>query len=267
MNKLFLFFIFSVSVFGQEYDSVVVDSNSIEIIKEVAEQDTTKSDLPDIRALKQKVDQLGTGSQFFELQSSIDRLNQQMDSLKNVISIYEEGKGAVPNIDEELLNLIKVPQLRHRIELQNGTIINGEIIDEDDLGIIIQTSIGQLMIEKDRVLKIAEDLPPNAKIEFISEPFVSAFPDREEITGTIKNVGSKRADFVRVIASLWSPTTELIRRDSVFVNGQSQKYFTGISSDTALDPGTTGEFKMVIPLSEGEDVSYRTYQLRWESYK
>ena len=53
----------------------------------------------------------------------------------------------MPTIDEDLLNLIKVPQLRHRVELQNGTIVNGEIIEEDELGIIIQTSIGQLAIE------------------------------------------------------------------------------------------------------------------------
>ena len=47
-----------------------------------------------------------------------------MDSLKKIISVYEEGKGSMPNIDEDLLNLIKIPQLRHRIELQNGTVVN-----------------------------------------------------------------------------------------------------------------------------------------------
>ena len=160
-----------------------------------------------------------------------------------------------------------MPQLRHRIELQNGTIVNGEIIEEDDLGIIVQTSIGQLMIERDRVINITEDLPPIAKVELVSEPFVNAFPDREEISGTIKNIGSKRADFVRVIANLWSPTTELIRQDSIFVNGQNQKYYTGIRSDTAMEPGTISEFRMVIPLEDGDNVSYRTYEVRWESYK
>ena len=90
---------------------------------------------------------------------------------------------------------------------------------------------------------------------------------RGGIIGTIKNIGSKRADFVRVIANLWSPTTELILQDSIFVTGQNQKYYTGIRSDTAMDPGTISEFRMVIPLKEGDDVSYRTYEIRWESYK
>ena len=223
--------------------------------------------LPDVRRLTKETDKLDFDKPFFELKSSIDLLHQQVDSLKKVISTYEEGKGAMPTIDEDLLNLIKVPQLRHRVELQNGTIINGEIIEEDELGIIIQTSIGQLAIEKDRIIDIMEDLPPIAKVELISEPFVDAFPDREEITGSIKNIGTKRADFVRVIAHLWSPTTSLLQQDSVFISGKNQKYYTGIKSDSALEPGAIVDFKITIPLTEADEVSYRTYEVRWESYK
>ena len=223
--------------------------------------------LPDVRKLTKETDKLDFDKPFFELKSSIDLLHQQVDSLKKVISTYEDGKGAMPTIDEDLLNLIKVPQLRHRVELQNGTIVNGEIIEEDELGIIIQTSIGQLAIEKDRIIDIMEDLPPIAKVELISEPFVDAFPDREEITGSIKNIGTKRADFVRVIAHLWSPTTSLLQQDSVFISGKNQKYYTGIKSDSALEPGAIVDFKITIPLTEADEVSYRTYEVRWESYK
>ena len=223
--------------------------------------------LPEVREMSDKADKLPLDEPFFELKSSIDILHQQMDSLKRVISVYEKGRGPIPTIDEELLNLIKIPQLRHRIELQNGTIVNGEIIEEDDLGIIVQTSIGQLAIERDRIVNITDDLPPNAKVELTGEPFVNAFPDREEITGKIKNIGAKRADFVRVIANLWSSTTMLIQKDSVFVTGKKQKYFSGIRANTALEPGSVSEFKLVIPLSEGDKVSYRTYEVRWESYK
>jgi len=223
--------------------------------------------LPDVRRLIKETDKLDSDKPFFELKSSIDLLHQQVDSLKKVISTYEKGKGAMPTIDEDLLNLIKVPQLRHRVELQNGTIVNGEIIEEDELGIIIQTSIGQLAIEKDRIIDIMEDLPPIAKVELISEPFVDAFPDREEITGSIKNIGTKRADFVRVIAHLWSPTTSLLQQDSVFISGKNQKYYTGIKSDSALEPGAIVDFKITIPITEADEVSYRTYEVRWESYK
>lgn len=284
MNKFILsIFLISIGLSQNDADSTIVAPfDSIAVIKPDTTQpvpsiempetiDTTAQDtlvpLPDIRELGDKADKLPLGKPFFELKSSIDLLHQQMDSLKRVISVYEKGKGAMPTIDEELLNLIKVPQLRHRIELQNGTIVNGEIIQEDDLGIIVQTSIGQLAIEMDRVVNITEDLPPNAKVEIMGEPYVNAFPDREEIAGTIKNVGLKRADFVRVIAHLWSATTELIQTDSVFVTGQKQKYLTGIRADTSLEPGSISEFKFTIPLSEEDKVSYRTYEVRWESYK
>ena len=224
--------------------------------------------LPTVRSSGNKsIERLESGEPFFEIKSSIDVLRQQVDSLKKIISVYEEGKGAMPNINEELLNLIKIPQLRHRIELQNGTVVNGEIIEEDDLGIIVQTSIGQLAIEKDKIIDIGEDLPPSAKVELLDEPFVDIYTDREEIVGTLKNIGTKRADFVRVIANLWSPTTQLLYQDSVFVSGQNTKYYTGIKSNTSLESGSIAEFKITVPIDSKDKVSYRTYEVRWESYK
>ena len=265
MNKPLLIFFLISELFSQQTDSLAL-SQKIKL-QSVEDTSSNKELLPEIRKIKEEADKLELGEPFFELKSSIDLLNKQMDSLKQVISIYEQGKGSMPTLDEELLNLIKIPQLRHRIELQNGTIINGEIISEDGLGIIIQTSIGQLAIERDRVINITEDISPVAKVKMVNEPFVNAYPDREEITGSIKNIGSKRADFVRIIAKLWSPTTELVIQDSIFISGGNKKYYTGIQSDTAIEPGATIKFKLIIPLSEGDDVSYRTYQIRWESYK
>ena len=276
MNKIPVLILFFSALSSQDAaDTTVIaapldtttatDSNSVQIPDTIVDESLVP--LPEVREMSDKSDKLPLDEPFFELKSSIDILHQQIDSLKRVISVYEKGRGPIPTIDEELLNLIKIPQLRHRIELQNGTIVNGEIIEEDDLGIIVQTSIGQLAIERDRIVNITDDLPPNAKVELTGEPFVNAFPDREEITGKIKNIGAKRADFVRVIANLWSSTTMLIQKDSVFVTGKKQKYFSGIRANTALEPGSVSEFKLVIPLSEGDKVSYRTYEVRWESYK
>ena len=300
MNKFFYLILIFISVlFSQEIDSLgamngdsltiqTLDPDSIandtiknipstgnvsvaDSVDTIEKSDTTKivAPLPPIRdPQKRVVERLDTGESFFEIKSSIDVLREQVDSLKKIISVYEEGRGAIPNIDEDLLNLIKIPQLRHRIELQNGTVVNGEIIEEDDLGIIVQTSIGQLAIEKDRIIDINEDLPPLAKVELLSEPLVDVYIDREEIRGTVKNIGSKRADFVRGIANLWSPTTQLIYQDSVFISAQSAKFFTGIKSGTSLEPGSTSEFKIVISTSETiDEVSYRTFEVRWESFK
>jgi len=245
-----------------------INTNNNEQLSGSSDSLNTIKALPTVRSSGNKsIERLESGEPFFEIKSSIDVLRQQVDSLKKIISVYEEGKGAMPNINEELLNLIKIPQLRHRIELQNGTVINGEIIEEDDLGIIVQTSIGQLAIEKDKIIDIGEDLPPSAKVELLDEPFVDIYTDREEIVGTLKNIGTKRADFVRVIANLWSPTTQLLYQDSVFVSGQNTKYYTGIKSNTSLESGSIAEFKITVPIDIKDKVSYRTYEVRWESYK
>ena len=270
MNKCYLTLVLTCQIMSQEQDTLLTEP-ALDIqnnkIQSLADSVKEKTPLPDIRNINEKNEKLKLGDPFFELKSSINTLTKQMDSLKKVISSYEKGKGSMPTIDEDLLNLIKIPQLRHRIELQNGTIVNGEIINENELGIIVQTSIGQLSIERDRIIEISEDISPSAKVELVNEPFVNAYPDKEEITGSIKNIGSKRADFVRIIVNLWSPTTELIHQDSVFISGSNQKYFSGIQSDTALEPGSISKFQLVIPLSEGDEISYRTYQIRWEAYK
>ena len=149
MNKIILS-IFIISVLnGQNTDSLkLIESDSLKIDESevVSDQDSLSEELliPPVRNLLIKKDKLDSDEPFFEIKSSIELLHKQVDSLKKVISTYEEGKGAMPTIDEDLLNLIKVPQLRHRVELQNGTVVNGEIIEEDELGVIIQTSIGQL---------------------------------------------------------------------------------------------------------------------------
>ena len=213
MNKSYLTLVLTCQIMSQEQDTLLTEP-ALDIqnnkIQSLADSVKEKTPLPDIRNINEKNEKLKLGDPFFELKSSINTLTKQMDSLKKVISSYEKGKGSMPTIDEDLLNLIKIPQLRHRIELQNGTIVNGEIINENELGIIVQTSIGQLSIERDRIIEISEDISPSAKVELVNEPFVNAYPDKEEITGSIKNIGSKRADFVRVIVNLWSPTTELI---------------------------------------------------------
>ena len=299
MNRLFITSIVLLSMtFSQEIDSSLVDNKQVlntsiqnpdslivdtlaipldiplatpvPVINENGKIDSlgTTKQLPHIRDSGNKtIERLESDEPFFEIKSSIDVLRQQVDSLKKIISVYEEGKGSMPNINEELLDLIKIPQLRHRIELQNGTVVNGEIIEEDDLGIIVQTSIGQLAIEKDKIIDIGEDLPPSAKVELLAEPFVNIYIDKEEIVGSLKNIGTKRADFVRVIANLWSPTTQLLYQDSVFVSGQNTKYYTGIKSVTSLEPGSISEFKITIPIDSKDKVSYRTYEVRWESYK
>ena len=118
MNKIILS-IFIISVLnGQNTDSLKLiesDSLKIEESEKMSNQDSVSKELslPPVRNLIIKKEKLDSDEPFFEIKSSIEMLNQQVDSLKKVISTYEEGKGAMPTIDEDLLNLIKVLSLIH----------------------------------------------------------------------------------------------------------------------------------------------------------
>ncbi|MEE8335899.1 MAG: hypothetical protein V3S48_05635 [Candidatus Neomarinimicrobiota bacterium] len=219
--------------------------------------------LPEIRSEGKKLNILPPGPPFFEIQNNIEQLREKMDSLEKIVELYKT-RGGMTTVNEELLNLIRIPEFQHRVQLRNGTTVIGEILERSDLRILIQTSIGQLSIDMDKVELISDVLPPQALVELIGDPAVNIYPDREEIQGRVKNVGEKRADFVRIIASLWSADTNLAASDSVFINGSKKKYNTGIVSDTMLKPGSMGIFKIVIPVPEERKVEYRTYEVRWE---
>jgi len=255
----------------QETDTTKTDTSVSDTTIFTQETDTTKTDtsvsdttlFPEVKIEKKEADKLPEGKPFFDYKDNFEGLQIQIDSLKRVIRVIERKK-AIPAINEELLNLIRIPELKHRVELTNGTIVIGEIIEETGSVVIIQTTIGQLAIEKDKVVNIEEEKPPAPKVELMSEPFVSVYPDHEEITGIVKNTGKTRADFVRIIASLWTAETELASRDSAFAQGSVQEYATGVITDTAIEPDATASFTITVLLSEGSSaVEYRTYNIHW----
>lgn len=269
MTRIFLFIISAGILFAQE----TADTSEIETpdLQEItvedsipaeAVPDTGDTPIPPLRIEEDKEALLDTGDTFFEFEPRINKLESEIDSLKKMVKFYQESQG-MPTLDKELLNLIKIPQLKHRVELTNGTVIIGELVEENANFIILQTSLGRLKMDMDKVVHITEDEPVSAKIEMMGEPFINVFPDREEITGMVKNTGKTRADFVRIVANLWTKTTDLAAKDSSFISGTETSYSSGVVTDSALEPGSTTQFKVIVPLAGEEDVEYRTYDLRW----
>gem|GEM_PF-297196 len=84
-------------------------------------------------------------------------------------------------------------------------------------------------------------------------------------SGTVKNIGTRRADFVKiniVFRTNWSGGTKAL---TAFVKGSYHTYSSGISSDNALLPGAGGDFSLVIPAAFGPYIGY-TYNINWEAY-
>ncbi len=225
-------------------------------------QDAPPDSLPPLKPDADTTVTLPPGEPFFEYRYELQELRNEIDSLKQVLKVYEKRK-SIPQIDPALLELIRTPELKHRITLRNGTIIMGEILRDEDTNLIVRTQLGELVIDREHVAKIEDNATLAPKIEWVQEPTVEAYPKKEIITGVVRNTGQIRADFVRVIAHLWTRTTEEVGQDSAFVFGKQMTYGTGVISDTALEPGQTAKVKIVILVPDDELVAYRTYDFRW----
>ncbi len=267
-KKIFILIIINL-VIGQ--DTTKIDNNMMEISdngKNVADStnasmlDTVLIPIPNLRDDKDTLSLLPTGKPFFNYDTDIKQLQTQIDSLRAMVGLLQKFQ-AMPTLNQDIINLIKVPDMQHRVELTNGTVVMGEIIDENSDELFIQTTLGRLAITKDKVISVQQELPPGPKVEMVGEPNVNVYPDREEIIGTVINSGEIRADFVRTEAKLWSPTTKLIVIDSAFVDGNMITYKSGVISDTSLNPGETANFKIIIQKPSVPDVGYRTYAIRW----
>lgn len=219
--------------------------------------------LPQVRQFEQ-VDKLQFEDQFFEYESNLRELKNQIDSLKSIVTAFEK-KQTMPNVNREILDLIKIPKFQYRIELKNGTVVMGDILSETDSSLVLKTQIGQLVLKKEMVIRRNKHEPPEPKVIFLGDPFVNIYPDRHEFSGKIKNVGKRRADFVRVVSNLFTQTTKLAGQDSAFVKGSRIIYNSGVIADTALEPGETATYNFPVKIKNRKKAQYHTMDIHWNS--
>ena len=203
---------------------------------------------------------------FFEYDSNLKALETEIDSLKRVVKGYQKGQ-TMPNVSRELLDLIKVPTFQHQVELQNGTIVTGDLLEESDSTLTLKTQIGTLVIKKEMVVRVDEFKKPGPKVILLGEPFIDYYPDRQIFSGQVKNVGEIRADFVRIIGNLFDQTTSNTGTDSIFVKGTRIVYESNVVADTALEPGQTAPYTLTIPITKGRKAEYHTMDIHWEETK
>ena len=203
---------------------------------------------------------------FFEYESNLKALETEIDSLKSVVKGYQKGQ-TMPNVSRELLDLIKVPAFQHRVELQNGTVVTGDLLEESDSTLILKTQIGTLVLKKEMVVRMDELEKPGPKVIFLGDPFIDYYPDRQIFSGRVKNVGEIRADFVRVIGNLFDQTTSNTGTDSIFVRGTRSAYESSVVADTALEPDQTAPYTLTGPITKGRKAEYHTMEIHWEETK
>ena len=237
------------------------DQKSIDGLDTPLKTKSTEELLPQVRPFD-RIDKLAFEDTFFEYKSNLRALKNQIDSLKNIVIAFEK-KQTMPNISRELLDLIKVPEYQYRIELRNGTVVMGDILEESDSTLVLQTQIGKLVLKKEMVIRRDKHEEPTPKVVFLGDPFVNIYPDRQIFSGRVKNIGNKRADFVRVISNLFTQTTKPAGKDSVFVKGTRIVYESGVIADTALEPGQTATYNFPVAIQGRRKIQYHTMDIHW----
>lgn len=210
--------------------------------------------------------QKASDSLFFEVGTNMKLFRSQIDSLKGVVRYYDIAEKGLPKLDEDVLNILKLPLLKHKITLANGTIVVGHILAENLDVIIMQTSIGKLVIDKAFIIQYDEKFFPGPQVEFEGDYQLIEFSDREEFIGTVRNVGKTRADFVKITFYLWDATTNPLGIGSAMVDGKTVRFATGVISNASLDPGQTGQYHVVVEKQISKKVAYRTNEVNWREY-
>ena len=239
--------------------TLVIPTKKKELIAPIQEK------IPQQRAITEK-ETLKFEEYFFEYESNLEALKGEIDSLKSVVKGYQK-KQTMPNVGREILDLIVIPEYQHRVELQNGTVVSGSLLEETDSTLTLNTQIGTLVLKKEMVVKMDELKKPGPKVVFLGDPFIDYYPNRQIFSGKVKNVGEVRADFVRIIVKLFDQTTKSAGKDSIFVKGDRTVYETNVIADTALKPGKTASYSLTVPIKKGRKAEYHTMDIHWEQTK
>lgn len=203
---------------------------------------------------------------FYVVDPKLEDIESEMALLKEKVIQYE-SQISTPNFNTEILKLIKTPNIKHEIQLSNGTIIQGTIVYENANEMIVETQIGQLKINKNEIIEIEDILPPIAILEFVGDGVEEIYQDKRAYTGTLKNLGLKRADFVRVIYSMYDENSNLITSDSTFISGDLRQYNAGIVSDASLNPNNFADYYVTVYIPNDAIVKYFLREVRWEYYE
>ena len=246
-----------------EFQSDILDESPI--VADLNEVAVPLVPLPQQKEQKSN-QQLKFDELFFEYESNLKALEIEVDSLKSVVKGYEKGQ-SMPNISREILDLIKIPETQSRIELQNGTVVSGQILQESDSTLTLNTRIGKLVLKKEMVVRMDELQKPGPKVVFLGDPFIDYYPDKQIFSGRVQNIGQVRADFVRVIGNLFDQTTQNTGMDSVFVKGSRVVYESNVVADTALEPGQTASYVLTVPIKKGQKTEYHTMDVHWNETK
>jgi len=217
--------------------------------------------------------------------------------LKSKVKYLETVINSAPGDTKELFSN-PYSLFNQQIVMDNGTIYYGSVVYQDEQVVTIETLIGKLNLERQRVMRVLshqvsdneapvfEEIDFNDNISLIDDGnmlyespaeivllgnIATSFDDKGNtvLRGQVKNVGGKRADFVKLNMTLYRDWSEKLppKTLTVFVDG-TIFYFDADStkmSNSSVEPKATADFSLVIPESFGTLMSWK-YNIDFEQY-
>ena len=216
-----------------------------------------------VETLPRKTTRRITYKDFYDLQMNMEALKRQMDQLRLDVEAYK-SREMTPDVYRNILKRLTPPKLTHELILTNGTIVRGNIIEENIDELTIETTLGNLTLDKSTIRSIQDIADIRPKIEFLGDAKEEIYDDHRIYTGNVKNLGISRGDYVRVIFRLWDAKTELVAEDSAFVDGTTMAYLAGVVTDTAVEPDQIVSYRVRVNVPKDNPVSYITREIHWE---
>ena len=255
---------------------------------------------PDVNIEQGNVD----SSAFFEdsnvvrnMPEIVEDLRRDIKSLKAELDYQHENLSRLEVQTQVWANPFAI--YNKEIVLNNGSSIFGKIVYQDQDVMKVETLIGQLIIDRNTIIRVVNQVSAYGNLEQGPSDLNSSNDETElsgvnliqkrltslsahlvlvgdiieekdgsgntALSGEVKNVGNKRADFSKIIFTFrtnWQGDTKTL---TAFINGITNTFDTGISSDNSILPHAVGNFELVIPKSFGEFIGY-SYNIDWNQY-
>ncbi|MEE2859195.1 MAG: hypothetical protein VX820_05715 [Candidatus Neomarinimicrobiota bacterium] len=230
------------------------------------------------------------------LDQVLSDIHSKINALKAEVNYYHEDLNEIKIQSKIYSNPFAV--YNKEIVLENGTSIFGKIIYQDQDILKVETLIGQLIINRDTIIRVINQvnsynkfntndsdianietdssiMPGNQLINKKSQSqtahlvLVGDILESKDnsgntvLSGEIKNIGNKRADFSKIIFNFrmnWQGETKSLVE---FIDGVTNTFTTGFSSDNSILPHAIGNFSLIIPKSFGTFIGY-DYELEWD---
>ena len=231
-----------------------------------------------------------------ELEFAIEDHNTEIAKLKTEISLLKEqlnALNAVSDVWSEPLSLYS-----KKVVMSTGTSLFGNIVYQDESVVHIETFIGTLSVPRQDIIRVIDNqiitaqadntvlaevnaiqsamnddssnnsYANSAKIILLGD-FAESKDDNYNtmLTGQVKNIGNKRADFVKLNFTIYKDKNLSNNSASytVFVDGTTMQFDNDLTSTSSIPPSGVGNFTLVIPSDFGPFTSY-TYTIDWEQY-